>query len=318
MLCIMRRSRLRRVLATVALAWHRSSYRSGPDVVVVDAYLSPSQSLGPKRPIFVQSKHLHAMNEEPMSFQIRQRLSREDAQLLMEETLLPRSEYGDRLGLGRDAQGLTSTGAILRTDPRLDKTYGEFPLSSMDQLFDLGIGYLEDSKDREHITMVDIGSGFSRLVLYSGLTRGSNQQIWDIHGIEIADLLHQNALDAAERGVEGGWMQNDPDASPAGRKNNRIHLHNGPAGSFPSILGKADLLFAYSTAFSSSHFSPEVGALLLGPEWSQLLGNACRQGCIAITTDRALDPAYGWKVVDRLDVDNKEVFGSTGFIHVRT
>ena len=55
---------------------------------------------------------------------------------------------------------------------------------------------------------------------------------------------------------------------------------------------------------------------MLDAEWSQTLGETCRDGCVAVTTDRALDPRCGWKVCERIDVDNKEVFGSTGYIHV--
>jgi hypothetical protein len=35
-----------------------------------------------------------------------------------------------------------------------------------------------------------------------------------------------------------------------------------------------------------------------------------------ITTDRVLDPRHGWLFLDRLDVDNREVMGSTGYIQV--
>ena len=38
---------------------------------------------------------------------------------------------------------------------------------------------------------------------------------------------------------------------------------------------------------------------------------------IAITTDKALDPSYGWKIIDRIEnVPNPEVLDSTGFIHI--
>ena len=63
-------------------------------------------------------------------------------------------------------------------------------------------------------------------------------------------------------------------------------------------------------------FNVEVGALILQPEWSQMLAAECRRGCIAITTDRALDPKFGWELIKRLDVENPEVLGSTGYIHI--
>ena len=93
-------------------------------------------------------------------------------------------------------------------------------------------------------------------------------------------------------------------------------FHRGPADQFPDVLCQADIVFAYSTAFSAPSFSPELGAMILDPEWSATLGNYCKTGCVAVTTDRALDPSYGWELVDRLDVDNPEVIGSTGFVHI--
>ena len=54
----------------------------------------------------------------------------------------------------------------------------------------------------------------------------------------------------------------------------------------------------------------------LDRQWSELLANSCRKGCVVITTDRALDPQHGWELLDRLDVDNREVMGSTGYIQV--
>jgi len=84
------------------------------------------------------------------------------------------------------------------------------------------------------------------------------------------------------------------------------------------LLKDADILFMYSTAFSSSHFDPGVGALILDDdEWSKPLSMLCHNGCVAITTDKALNPRYGWILVDRIDdVPNPEVYGTTGYIHV--
>jgi hypothetical protein len=226
----------------------------------------------------------------------------------MDEYLIPKKEYGNRIGLGRDAQGFDeSSGAINPDDPRLSMTYGEFPLSSMDQLIDLGLERLDRS---EGITMVDLGSGCGRLIFYSGLTRGGQEQPWKIHGIEIADILHKEAMVTASKSLEGGYL------SDLKGPTNSISLHHGPVDDYRHILGAADLVFAYSTAFPAKTFNPDLGAVILGAEWSQLLSESCKAGCIAITTDRALDPAYGWKLIDRLDVENSEVFGSTGYIHV--
>ena len=243
-----------------------------------------------------------------------ERLSREEGQMVMDEQLTPRDGYDYRIRLGRDAQGLQeSTGAISAHDPRLDLTYGEFPLASMDQLIDVGLTYLCDvsSSPIGHITMIDIGSGCGRLVLYATLTRGNQDQSWSIHGIEIAPLLHDEALAAVSRGRHGGFLS---EKSQRGTSNS-LTLHNGPADEYPLLLGMADLIFAYSTAFPAETFHPEIGAMILGSDWSRLLSQSCRSGCIAITTDRALDPAYGWKLLDRMEVDNREVLGSTGYVH---
>jgi hypothetical protein len=54
----------------------------------------------------------------------------------------------------------------------------------------------------------------------------------------------------------------------------------------------------------------------LSDEWNRLFSESCKPGCVVVTTDRALDPRYGWKVLDRLDVANPEVFESTGFVQI--
>jgi hypothetical protein len=150
------------------------------------------------------------------------------------------------------------------------------------------------------------------VLFYSGVTRGDEEQPWKIHGIEIADILHNEAMVTASKGLEVGYLSVDLE----GPTTNSISLHHGPVDNYRHILGAADLVFAYSTAFPAKTFNLDLGAVILGAEWSQLLSESCKNGCIAITTDRALDPSYGWKLVDRLDVENSEVFGSTGYIHV--
>jgi hypothetical protein len=249
-------------------------------------------------------------SEASNSYYVTERISREKGQSAMDEYFLPKKEYGDRIGLGRDAQGFDeSSGVIDPDDPRLSTTYGEFPLSSMDQLIDLGLGRFDRSEGR--ITMVDLGSGCGRLTFYSGLTRGDEEQPWEIHGIEIADILHNEGMVAASKGLEGGYLSEDLEGPT-----NSISLHHGPVDKYRHILGAADLVFAYATVFPAKTFNPDLGALILAAEWSQLLSESCKAGCIAITTDRALDPGHGWKLIDRLDVENSEVFGSTGYIHV--
>lgn len=124
------------------------------------------------------------------SASVNHRLRREEAQAFLDDQLLPKQEYGERVGWGRDAQGLgsdddaTPLEPLRPDDPRLSQTYAEFPLSSMDALLDLGMEYLPERKNKQRkISMVDLGSGCGRLVFYSAMTRGSNDQVWDLCGI---------------------------------------------------------------------------------------------------------------------------------------
>jgi hypothetical protein len=240
-------------------------------------------------------------------------LSRVEAQSSLDDKLMPKKYYGNRIGLGRDAQGIDGGTALKPDDPRLSMTYAEFPLSSFDILVDLGLKYLPSSQDRPGITtFVDIGSGCGRLILYLAMSRfsPSDDAGWNIHGIEISNLLHGEAIQYLEEAVKQNIFSFEEGGS------NSLSLHLGAAEDSSHLFGRADCIFAYSTAFSAKSFSPELGALLLDPEWSSLLSESCKPGCVAITTDRALDPACGWELVDRLDVENQEVFGSTGYIHI--
>ena len=54
--------------------------------------------------------------------------------------------------------------------------------------------------------------------------------------------------------------------------------------------------------------------MILSSKWSSTLASTCPEGCVAITTDRALDPDYGWKLLDRMEVENPSVWGSVGYI----
>jgi len=245
------------------------------------------------------------------------RHSRKEAQSIINEQLMPERHYSERIGWGRDAQGITEdTGPLDPSDPRLSRTYAEFPLTSFDKLIDLGLQYLSTSSKQDGskpISLVDIGSGCGRLVFYAAMSRGSDEgPPWEVHGIEIADLLHERALGYVKGGIEAGIMSK----TQSSNNYNTLSFRLGPAEDYTKILQNADIVFAYSTAFSAKSFSPALGALLLDPEWSALLSNTCTAGCIAITTDRALDPACGWDLLDRLDVENAEVFGTTGYIHL--
>jgi hypothetical protein len=318
----------------------------------------------------------------------------------------------------KNNRGRNNSRVLKADDPRLTKTYAEFPLSSFDILMDDAIQYLPSplrrrrhdnynsddsgqqqqqqqntnnkSKDEDNhetvveddqdvLTMVDIGSGLGRIVLYTSLTRGGvggglegvddldvvpqlhdettatiipYNCSWDIHGIEIASLLHDGAVRLAQTGVEDGIFvldevevttttttdddaneygnnnttttnnnNNDIQQSQSGNKikndNNRLSFHLGSAAEFGwTILSHADIVFAYSTAFTAKEFSPQIGALLLDDvEWSEMLYSYCPDGCIVVTTDRALNPKYGWELLNRISVDNPDVWGSIGYIH---
>ena len=88
--------------------------------------------------------------------------TREEVQTFMDDVLMPKKSYSERIGLGRDAQGIDGSSALNPDDPRLEKTYAEFPLSSLDQLIDSSFKYLENDgrpKNDDNINFVDIGSG---------------------------------------------------------------------------------------------------------------------------------------------------------------
>jgi hypothetical protein len=243
-------------------------------------------------------------------------LDRTNAQSLVDE-LLPSQQYSDRIRLGRQAHDISSGAAISAVDPRLALTYAEFPLPSFDTLLDAALERYQNYNDNKGtIQFVDIGSGLGRIVLYTSLSRGSIEYPWHIDGIEIASSLHEMALSLAQEGIQRGIFVACTPTPALGRTSATLHL--GSAQQYFSVLANADIVFAYSTAFAAKKFSPDVGALVLDAEWSEWLSKTCRQGCIAITTDRALDPRCGWKLLQRINVDNPEVFGSTGYIHVLT
>jgi hypothetical protein len=250
---------------------------------------------------------------------ISNRLSREQAVQVLDRDILPKSEYGDRIKYGREAQGIVAGQAVSSDDPVLAKTYGEFPLESLDILIDAASKYLSQTNGKS-VQFVDVGSGCGRLCLYTALTRGdtaSSSKPWEVHGIEIYDILHHEATRARDAGFEKGWLQeaqgDDDDTALA----NSLSLHLGPAEDFSnSILKEADLIFAYSTTWTNSGFSPDISAMILSDEWNRLFCNSCKSGCVVVTTDRALDPRYGWKVLERLDVANPEVMESTGYIQI--
>ena len=229
-----------------------------------------------------------------------QTFSRSDASRLLDESILPSSERGERIGLG------TRNDKRIYTGVDLFETYGEFPLESLDMLLDLA----QQESGAPFKNVLDLGSGCGRLAIYMALTR----EQWHVQGVEISEVFHNQALKALDHATEYGCFQNVPGSAAAAASS--ISLHLGPANNFPALLQHADVIFCYSTAFESSHFSEESSALVLAASWSELLSAHCRPGCVCITTDKVLDPARGWRLLSRLDVPNPEVVGSTGFVQV--
>lgn len=239
-------------------------------------------------------------------------LPRAAAAELLDASLLPAVEKGVRLQL---CDGPVPGQVVAGSDPVLFETYGEFPLSSLDTLLDRAEELLPTSDRDGPLSVVDLGSGCGRLALYLALSRPS----WDVHGIEISPALHRAAVEAAERGAAQGCLIGYDGSSTLGvPRSSRLTLHHGPAADFSELLQSADIIFCYSTAFESCGFSEQATAMVLGRDWNELLTSNVRLNRLCITTDKALDPSYGWRILDRIDVPNPEVFESTGFIQLHT
>jgi SAM-dependent methyltransferase len=252
-----------------------------------------------------------ALQAMVISASVPTRFSREDGLSFVDTFLLPSEEYGGRISAAKDAHGFDTTKLIVADDPRLCFSYGEFPTHSTDELVDLALTYMPELKGQ--INMLDLGSGSGRLAFYFALTRGTQNHPWSVHGLEICHVL----TDIASRAVSIGFNKNsfaEHDESNSGQ--NTLALHLGPAEQLTDVIGRAHLIFSYCSTFKTDGFSQEVGAMILDQQWSKFLASSCRKGCVIVTTDRALDPRHGWKMLDRRDVDNREVMGSTGYIQV--
>lgn len=256
--------------------------------------------------------------------------------------------YNTGAGTGNDDK----KGPITSDDPRGEYTYDEFPLDSFDLLVDRALDFVVEEDCCQSMNMVDLGSGCGRIVFYAALSRGLSE-FKSVHGVEIGTQLHTLAVNSLKRGVEHGWFEeeescptsSDDDNEERTNNNSRIAFHNGNAllvddpyypknthgasssqeadttteDNIQSILSNTNLLFAYSTVYETNKaqpFNPELQAMILSPKWSQTLASVCSEGCVAITTDRALNPKDGWRLVDRMDVENPSVWGSVGYISV--
>lgn len=265
-----------------------------------------------------------------------QGFDRPTAQQVVTSILCPPNEERSRNNAGMEAFGEDrhSNKVITNDDPRNEYTYDEFPFESFDLLVDRAIDYVDTDQqqheeDGRNRNMLDLGSGSGRLVLYAGLTRSG----WDVTGIEIGKQLHSLAVNSLQRGINEDLLK-PAIAHDASTANSIISFYNGNAlgGEDPyfqdtesddetiqSILSEANLLFAYSTVWetdSSQSFNPELQAMVLSSKWSKSLASVCQNGVVAVTTDRVLNPDDGWKLLDRMDVDNPSVWGSVGYISV--
>jgi hypothetical protein len=268
--------------------------------------------------LYWRSKALSTSPSSSSRWVSRTLLGRSEAADVLNRDLLPQADYGRRISLGNEAQSVQE--GVLTANDILDSAYGEFPLESADLLLDRAGRYLEEGEedsrvsaataaDRRRTVVVDIGSGCGRLILYWVLSRPD----WDVHGIEMEPIFHQQAVEAVERAVRGGWLSRETGRDDGSGFVSRLSPHLGPADEFGSVLEKADVCFCYSTAMSGPDFSPAAGTAVLGRQWNELLTEHCRNS-IVVTTDKALDPALGWEVLERIDVSNPEVFESTGYI----
>lgn len=275
--------------------------------------------------LIVQSASLSSTSELFAS----KSLSRDEASHVVDQILCPPRQERERNLAAMEAYGGVRGASITNDDPRTEYTYGEFPYHSVDLLVDLAQKYVRrDSGERTNF--VDLGSGSGRLVFYQALTRN-----WEISGIEISRQFHDLALDSCAVGHAEGFFGSDTGQSDA----SRLAFHNGNAlgvedeffkhttqsstaevnERISRVLSNAHILFAYSSVWETERaqpFSQDLQAMILSSKWSQRLAELCPQGCVAITTDRALSPDFGWKLVDRADVDNPSLFGSTGYISV--
>jgi hypothetical protein len=286
---------------------------------------------------------------------VRTRVDRPTAQHITNALLCPPEEERDRNDAGMQAFDTATDqyrgNVIENNDPRTQYTYGEFPFDSFDLLIDRALELIDQNKKKNlqesRNILVDLGSGCGRLVLYAALTRcneiaqqrgmSSEDQstIRDFHGVEIASKLHNLAANSLQRGVDNGLFGTESSGSKIALHNGNALLVDDPYFPLPSTgetegntdankviqstLSQSTLVFAYSTVWETDPiqpFDPDLQAMILSPKWSQTLAGLCPNGCVVVTTDRALNPRDGWRLLDSMEVDNPSVWGSVGYISV--
>ena len=258
-------------------------------------------------------------------------IDRPTAQQLVNNILCPPNEERSRNNAGMEAFGPDRYSQVITNDdPRNEYTYDEFPFDSFDLLIDLAASHIVHDETTTRKKMIDVGSGCGRLALYAGLTRSD----WDVTGIEIGHQLHSLAVGSLQRGINEDLFRPIIDDTASADDEAQISFYNGNVlpgidpyfqntqadnDTVQSILSQANLLFAYSTVWetdSAQSFNPELGAMVLSSKWSQTLASTCQNGVVAVTTDRVLNPDHGWKLLDRMDVDNPSIWGSVGYISI--
>jgi hypothetical protein len=262
--------------------------------------------------------NLHASDQSTLSFRATRCLSRSEAANAVNDIILPHNQYGNRISLGRQALGWKENTILMGNDPLLSETYGEFPMDGLDTLLDEVDDLLRERQttSSNRFTVVDLGSGCGRLAIYMALSRTS----WNVHGIEISPIFNGEATLAMDRALEEHFFESVDsiqDGSVLSRDTSTLCLHLGDAAEFTNVLGDADLIFCYSTAFNGSGFSEQAGAMILGAPWNDLLSQSCPMHALCITTDKALDPGYCWLILKRINVPNREVWESTAYIQGR-
>ena len=276
---------------------------------------------------------LYSSQQSTIQATINKSYSRQEAQDMVANTLCPPNEERARTNAGMEAYSDGQGSVITNDDPRTEYTFHQFPLDSFDILVDRALDFVDDD-DGECRTMIDLGSGCGRLCFYAALTRGmcdNKTRRWNVNGVEIGSKLHSLAVNSLERGINNGWFE-EKDRNEE-LSSSQIAFLNGNAllqtddlyfktdthinSNIQYLLSKANILFCYSTVWEAeTDFNPEISAMILHEKWSKSLANACSNGCIGVTTDRALNPMHGWKLVDRIDVENPSVWGSTGYISI--
>lgn len=295
--------------------------------------------------ILLQNLVMTPTHQKSSSYKRIQSFTQNEAISIIDNILFPTNQYKQRLKIARDAQFKELSGSegggpnqvLSASDPILSFTYDEFPPLSMDQLLDIAIDEYKHLHDGlQPNVLVDLGSGCGRLVLHAALCeeRGTNNNNKDcqdkdavghdfafqhVHGIEISEELYDIGIDSLEIGTkEGYFVQNDDNDvnNYNDNKNPSVQLHLGAADEMANILNQADIIFSYSTVFPTKGFDEELGAMILADEWSKMLADKCKKGCVVVTTDRALNPSCGWQLKQSLSVENPKLFGTIGYVSI--